>query len=78
MADCKVVLTADQSSRWVKILRAKEPAPVSPGLDENDKPLPVPKARTDTELIPDSMFDHISGAVLYTERQIASSSVKEF
>ena len=78
MADCKVVLTTDQNSRWLKVLRAKEPAPVSPGVDENDKPLPVPKARTDAQLIQDSLFDHISGVVLYTERQVASSSVKEF
>ena len=78
MADCKVVLTTDQNSRWLKVLKAKEPAPVSPGLDKDDKPLPVPKARTNAELIQAALFDHISGAVLYTERQVASSSVKEF
>ena len=76
MADCKVVLTADQNSRWLKVLKAK--APVSPGVDSEGKDLPVPKARTNVELIQDSLFSHISGAVLYTERQAASSSVKEF
>ena len=78
MADCKVVLTTDQNSRWLKVLRAKEPAPVSPGLDKDDKPLPVPKARTNDELIQEELFDHISGQVLYKERQVASGTVKEF
>ena len=76
--DCKVVLNADQNSRWLKVLRAKEPTPVSPGLDKDDKPLPVPKARTDAQLIQVALLDHISGKVLYTERQAASSSVKPF
>ena len=76
--DCKVVLTTDQNSRWLKVLRAKEPAPVSPGVDKDDKPLPAPAPRTDAELIQDNLFDHISGQVLYKERQEASSSVKEF
>ena len=65
--DCKVVLNADQSSRWLKVLKAKAPA-----VEEGER------ARTNAELIQDSLFDHISGAVLYTERQAASSSVKPF
>ena len=76
--DCKVVLTTDQNSRWVKVLRDKEPTPVSPGVDSEGKDLPAPKAKTDAELIQDSLFDHISGTVLYTERHVASSTVKEF
>ena len=67
MADCKVVLTTDQNSRWLKVLKAKEPA-----AEEGER------AKTDAQLIQDSLFDHISGAVLYTERQEASSSVKPF
>ena len=76
--DCKVVLTTDQNSRYLTVLRAKELAPVSPGVDTEGKDLPAPKARTDAQLIQISLFDHISGAVLYTERQEASSSVKAF
>lgn len=76
--DCKVVLDADQSSRYVKVLRAKEPAPESPGLDKDDKPLPAPKPRTDAELIQEDLFGHISGGVLYKEKQDAQSAVKVF
>ena len=76
--DCKVTLNADQNSRYLKALRAEEPAPVSPGLDKNDKPLPAPPARTDAQLVQEALFEHISGAVLYKERQEAQSSVKEF
>ena len=64
--DCKVVLTTDQNSRWLKVLKAKE-------LSVEGE-----RAKTDAELIQDNLFSHISGAVLYTERQAASSSVKEF
>ena len=78
MADCKVVLNTDQNSRWLKVLRAAEHPPVSSGVDGDGKDLPVPKARTNAELIQDSLFSHISGAVLYKERQEASSSVKPF
>ena len=66
MADCKVVLTTDQNSRYLKVLKAKEP------IAEGDRP------KTDAQLIQAALFDHISGAVLYKERQAASSSVKEF
>ena len=78
MADCKVVLNADQNRRWLKVLKAKEPAPSPPGEDEEGNVLPVPKPKTDAQLIQDNLLDHISGQVLYKERQEASSSVKEF
>ena len=64
--DCKVVLNSDQSSRWLKVLKAKEPT------------VEGERAKTDVQLIQDSLFDHISGAVLYSEKQVASSSVKRF
>ena len=67
MADCKVVLTTDQNSRYLKVLRGKEPS-----VEEGES------AKTDVQMIQESLFDHISGAVLYTERQAASSSVKPF
>ena len=67
MVDCKVVLTTDQNSRWLKILRAKEPT-----VEKGER------AKTDAQLIQVALLDHISGKVLYTERQAASSSVKEF
>ena len=76
--DYQVILNEDQGNRYLKVLRAKDPAPVAPGLDKDDKPLPAPKARTNAELIQDNLFGHVKGAVLYTERQAASSSVKEF
>ena len=67
MADCKVVLTADQNSRWLKVLKAQEPT-----VEKGER------AKTDAQLIQVALLDHISGKVLYTERQAASSSVKEF
>ena len=76
--DCKVSLTVDQNSRFVKVLRAREPVPESPGLDKDEKEIPAPSPRTDAQLIQDNLFNHISGAVLYKEKQDAQSSVKEF
>ena len=64
--DCKVVLTTDQNSRWLKVLKAQEPK------------VEGERAKTDAQLIQIALLDHISGKVLYTERQVASSSVKEF
>lgn len=76
--DCKVVLNTDQSSRWLKVLREKESIPVSLRFDDADKALPAPSKKTDAQLIQDSLFSHISGAVLYTERQESQRNVKEF
>ena len=82
--DCKVTLNRDQSSRYLKVLRARESAPetpVSPGDDKDGNPLPAPAPtppRTDAEIIQSDLFSHISGGVLYKEKQEAQSSVKEF
>ena len=72
MPDLKITLTTSQASRYLAVLKKREP---SPGVDEEGKDLP---GRTNAQLVTANLMSHISGLVRYDAEQTAKAGITPF